>query len=152
MRLLVTGVVTATLGAGLVPPAQAGAVAPTIKVTSRTWTEHYNDVGRPGESPGDTIAFTDKLFQNGDRVGRDTVNCVVKRATRRSFTMQCFATLVFKGRGDITVQGAITYSRNSTENPLLAVTGGTREFEGADGHMELVEGNGPTRYKIYLTA
>lgn len=151
-RALTVLVTAATVGALAPPGAQAGlAEPPTIKVTARSWTEHYNDVGRPGESPGDSIVFTDKLYQNGERVGRDTVRCDLKRATQRVFMMQCFATLVFKGRGDLTAQGQVTYTRNSTMPPRLAITGGTREFRGASGEME-VRDNRRTRYFIYLDA
>lgn len=156
----VSGVVVAFLmGAaaivGLPSPASAGVVVDpgtTMMVTARPWTDHYNDVGPKGESIGDSIVFTDKLYQHGERVGRDAIRCDVKRVTRRSFSMQCFGSLVFRGRGQLTVQGLITFSRNSTRNPVLAVTGGTGEFEGMSGEFTVIERRGSenTRYRIHL--
>jgi hypothetical protein len=103
-----------------------------------------------GESPGDKFGFTEKLFQRGERVGRDAVECTIKRVTRRSFTMQCVGTLVLKGRGQITIQGVITFSETSGDEFELAVTGGTREFRGVSGEMVVVERDGPPRYRIYF--
>jgi len=138
---------TAFLSAPL--PAVAG-TGETIQVNARAWTEHYTDVGRKGESAGDSIDFTEKLFQHGDRVGRDSGHCVVKRVTRRSFTLQCFVTLTFRGRGDLTVQGAVTFTRRNNENPVLAVTGGTGDYAGASGEFEITESNGRDHYVIRL--
>ena len=131
-------------------PAEAGAVAPDIKVTAKPWTDYFVDNGPKGESPGDRFGFTEKLFQHGDRVGRDAVDCTVKRVTRRSFTMQCLGTLTFKGRGQITIQGAITFSETSGDEFSLAITGGTREFRGVGGEMVVVDRNGPDRYRLYF--
>jgi hypothetical protein len=131
-------------------PASAGALAPTIQVTAKPWSQHYTDVGRPGESAGDQYVFTEKLYQHGSRVGRDAVQCVVKRVTKRTFTQQCMGTLTMRGRGDITIQGALTYTRHGASDPILAVTGGTKEFSGAQGQFEVVDRKGPDRYRIYL--
>jgi hypothetical protein len=132
------------------PPATAGAVAPDLKVTAKPWTEYYTDNGREGESPGDKFGFTEKLFQRGERVGSDAVECTIKRATRRSFTMHCVGALTLKGRGQIAIQGAITFSETSGNEFSLAVTGGTREFRGVNGEMVVVERDGPDRYLIYF--
>lgn len=125
-------------------------MAPDIQVTAKPWTDYFIDNGPRGESPGDKFGFTEKLFQRGDRVGRDAVECTIKRATRRSFTMQCVGTLTLKRRGQITIQGAITFSETSGNDFSLAVTGGTREFRGVSGEMVVVERDGPDRYRIYF--
>ena len=153
MRRAHTAGIAVLLGAaaaGLVPsPAVAGA-APTIQVTARTISETYTDGGRPGEGAGDSIVFTDRLMQNGERVGRDVVSCDVIRSTRRAFILQCVGTLTFRGRGDLTVQGKLEFSPNSDGINVLAVTGGTREFRGASGEFEVDDSGGPTRYRIFL--
>ncbi len=131
-------------------PAEAGAVAPDLQVTAKPWTEYFVDNGPRGESPGDKFGFTEKLFQHGERVGRDAVECTVKRVTRRSFTMQCVGTMTMRGRGQITIQGAITFSETSGDSFSLAVTGGTGEFSGVNGEMVVVDRDGPDRYKFYF--
>ena len=150
LALLTALLVGGTAFASAPLPAVAG-TAQTIEVNARPWTEHYTDVGRKGESAGDSFVFTEKLFQHGDRVGRDSGHCVIKRVTRRSFTFQCMVTLTFKGKGDITVQGAITYTRRTNGNPVLAVTGGTGDYSGASGEFEITDdGAGPDHYQIRL--
>jgi hypothetical protein len=134
---------------GASSPAVAG-TGEVIQVNAESWNEHYTDVGRKGESAGDTFDFTEKLFQHGDRVGRDAGHCVVKRVTKRSFTFQCTVTLHFKGKGDIIVQGAITFRRGSNENPLLAVTGGTGDYAGASGEFEITDQQRRDHYEIRL--
>ncbi len=131
-------------------PAGAGEVAPDIQVSAKPWTEYFIDNGPRGESPGDKFGFTEKLLQHGERVGRDAVECTVKRVTRRSFTMQCLGTMTLRGRGQITIQGAVTFRRNSGDTFSLAVTGGTREFSGVGGEMVVIERDGPDRYRFYF--
>jgi len=122
-----------------------------FQVSSREWTEHFNDVGRKGESLGDSFTFTSKLFHDGERVGRDAVRCDITRVTKRSFGLQCFATLTFRGRGDLTVQGKILFQEGSEMLSTLAITGGTGDYAGASGEFELtVTRRGPDRYRIHL--
>jgi len=136
--------------AAWVVPTAAVAAPPDIRVTARETSAVYTDGGRPGESPGDSFAFTDRLMKNGERVGRDVVNCDVVRASRRLFVLQCVGTLTFKGRGDLTVQGKLEYTNNGDDRNTLAITGGTGEFRGASGEFEVVDDGGPTRYRIFL--
>ncbi len=149
-RSTASAIVAAAMCWGMPSPAVAGAVPPDIKVTAKPWTDYFVDNGPRGESPGDRFGFTEKLFQHGDRVGHDAVDCTIMRATRRSFTMQCVGTLTLKGRGQITIQGAITFSETSGDEFSLAVTGGTKEFRGVNGEMVVVDNGGPDRYLIYF--
>src|SRR4051812_45442805 len=117
------------LGGGfpsLPTPAVAG-TGTTFGVNAHPWTQHYTDVGREGTSPGDYVDFTDKLFQHGDRVGRDAGHCVLKRVTERATTAQCMLTLTFRDTGGLTAQGVV---KSNNPNPVLAVTGGTGDYAG----------------------
>ena len=125
--------------AWLVPSTASASPAPTIQVTARETSGHFTDTPPRGESAGDSFVFTDRLMQHGSRVGRDVVKCDVIRVTRRAFFGQCDATLTFRGRGDITVHGKLEFSANSGDTQVLAVTGGTGEFEGASGRFEVID-------------
>ncbi|QIK66654.1 hypothetical protein G7072_10160 [Nocardioides sp. HDW12B] len=149
-RRAMAGTLAAATCWAMPAPADAGEVAPDLQVTAKPWTEYFVDNGPRGESPGDTFGFTEKLFQRGERVGRDAVECTIKRVTRQSFTMQCVGTLTLRGRGQITIQGAITFSETSGDSFSLAVTGGTGEFRGVNGEMVVVERDGPDRYLLYF--
>jgi hypothetical protein len=150
-RTILAALLAGAAASWMVPsPAWAGAEAPTIKVTAKPATEHFVDNGAPGDSPGDQIIFTERLFQHGERVGRDAVQCVEKTVTRHSLTLQCLGTLIFRGRGQITIQGALTFSETGSSDETLAVTGGTREFRGASGEFRIVDRPGPDRYLIFL--
>lgn len=145
-------VLGATLLSGVAPPAAAHVGGEHFRVTARTMTERYDDVGRRGPSIGDSFVFTDKLFRRGERVGRDSVRCDLTRVTKRAFTQHCVGTLTFKGEGQLTVQGEITFRRGGRSDLNLAITGGTRSYIGASGVLEVIEMRGePTRYRIHLT-
>jgi hypothetical protein len=90
-------------------------------------------------------------MQHGQRVGRDIVKCDVIRATRRAIHLQCNATLTFRGRGDITVQGKFIDSANPPQTQTLAITGGTGEFDGASGEFEVIDTSTPgDLYHVHL--
>jgi len=136
---------------GAAPPAVAGMNGDRFQVVSRPWTEHYTNADPQGESVGDTFTFTEKLFHNGDRVGRDAGSCKVTRVTKRAYGLHCTVTLTFRGKGDIAVQGAITYKRGQRSRPTLAITGGTGDYADAAGVVKLVDRRGePFRLRVRL--
>jgi len=148
----VAGVVTV----GLAPqPAVAGGGGGMgdgkFQVVTRTINENYDDTGKDGPSVGDSFTFTEKLFHRGDRVGRDAGSCKVTRVTKRSFGSHCTVTATFRGRGDITVQGAILYKRGERSRPTVAITGGTGDYKDAAGTVKLVDRRGePTRLRFRI--
>ncbi len=147
------------LGVGLgvlspAAPATAGQEDRSFQVTARTieGTETETDGGPPGPSAGDSFTFAERLFRRGERVGRDAVHCKIKRFQRRLFEAQCLITLMFTDRGTIAAHGLVTFRRGSDRRPVLAITGGTGEFEDAGGRFVLVDEPGePTRFRIHLT-
>jgi allene oxide cyclase len=81
------------------------------------------DVGPRGDSPGDTIVFTDDLFdQAGRRIGRDQAHCTIMFRG----DVLCDASFVIAGRGQLLIHGV---------GLTFAVTGGTGEFKKARGQM-----------------
>jgi len=132
-------------------PAVAHLGGEDFQVTSRTVTERFRDVGRPGPTIGDSVLFTGKLFRLGERVGQESGRCDVTRATRRAQVFQCSIVLTFRGEGDLTVQGVLVFRGGESPDPRLAITGGTRAYAGASGEFVLVERPGePRRYRIHL--
>jgi allene oxide cyclase len=81
------------------------------------------DVGPRGDTPGDTIVFTDDLFdQAGRRIGRDQAHCTIMFRG----DVLCDASFVIAGRGQLLIHGV---------GLTFAVTGGTGEFKKARGQM-----------------
>jgi hypothetical protein len=111
------------------------------RLVSRTWSEHWNDEGERGESVGDSFTFSEKLFHRGERVGRVAGRCEVTRVRQNAFGMNCVVTVTFRNKGDLTVQGAITYKRGQRNAPELA-TGGTGDYKGASGVVRLSDSPG----------
>ena len=140
------------LGVLAVPsPAAAHLGGDHFQVVSRPISEHFEDNGRKGPSRGDVFSFTERLMQDGERVGKDFGRCEVVRATERAFTMHCMVTLLFKGKGQLTVQGAVLFKRGMTNDPELAITGGTGDYAGASGVMYLIDRrNEPSRFRFHL--
>ena len=150
----VVGVVVAGgfAATAITPPAAASIDGNRFQVTTRTIAEYENDVGRKGPSIGDSFTITEKLFHRGERVGHDAVYCQLSRVTKRVFGLQCVATLSLRGRGDITLQGNVIFKRGERTRPVLAITGGTGDYVGASGEVELVERRGaPTRLRVSLS-
>lgn len=155
MKRAVAVVVALLLGATALSgssPAVAHLGGGDFQVTARPMSERFDDVGRPGPSIGDSVLFSEKLFRLGERVGQASGRCDVTRATRRAFTFHCAAVLTFRGKGDLTVQGAFVFRRGESTVPRLAITGGTRDYAGASGELVLIERPGePNRFRIHLT-
>jgi allene oxide cyclase len=108
-------------------PAAAQATTPAgttrLVVIAREVDFTIVDVGPQGDSPGDTIAFTDDLFdQAGRRIGRDQAHCTIMFRG----DVLCDASFVIAGRGQLIIHGV---------GLTFAVTGGTGDFQKARGQL-----------------
>ena len=112
--------------------AAAAAGSDVIRVREITTRNRNIDVGRDGESPGDYFVFESRLMQKGERVGRDSVRCMLGI---RTFT--CDGTFLMTGRGKIAVAGTLFADQNDFRLPI---TGGTGAFKDARGQMTVEEG------------
>jgi hypothetical protein len=106
-------------------------------------SEVYVDVGKKGDSPGDSVYFSERLLENGRKVGRTEITC--------SFYTQnagrCFGTLVLGG-GTIEAGGTDL----SGKSFAVAILGGTGRFAGASGAVRITElGDTRSRYEVLLT-
>lgn len=122
-----------------------------FQVALRSGAEHYEDVGRRGPNIGDYFVAREKVFHRGHRVGRDNVHCDVTRAGAGRFAFACTVTLFLRGRGQIAMQGLFAYGRRGpglSENPTIAITGGTGWYAHAAGTATLVERERGTRLRI----
>ena len=111
-----------------------------IRVTEMIVQEAEIDLGEPGESLGDQFVTSSDLFRAGEKVGVDGVVCTLVRLEPRvSATAQCVATAEFR-KGQITVQGLLTFSEETEGEPFrLAITGGTGKYKEAHGELKVVE-------------
>jgi hypothetical protein len=104
----------------------AAAKTITIKATSKVDNARFVDTGATGDSPGDILIFTEKLFDaRGRQIGSDAASCV------RLFdaTSLCTGTYKLKG-GRLMVQ---LLQPGPTGVYDQAITGGTGRFAGARG-------------------
>jgi hypothetical protein len=109
-------------------------------LTGRGGQEKFVDVGRSGPSVGDRYVFSENLFdEDKNRVGRLAGSCDVNSVKRNSngkvkdALQQCVATFRLSD-GQITVQGAFWFS---DEDPTLAITGGTGDYDDASGELNI---------------
>jgi len=127
MRLLLAaGTVAAAIATG-----PAGAEPREMKMTEHATTDAVTDTGASGDSAGDILTFANEVFDADDKnkIGSDQGICfrtVVGKA------WECFWTLNLDD-GQITVEGPF----NDTGDSVLAVTGGTGAYAGAQGEMAL---------------
>jgi hypothetical protein len=103
-----------------------------ITVVERALTDVVVDVGDPGDSIGDSLAFGNSLFNaaNTNKVGHDQGSCV---RTKVGVAWECSWTNFLAG-GHITVQGPFY---DDGRDSMLSITGGTGAFRDADGQMLL---------------
>jgi len=103
----------------------------TIRVVEHASTDVVTDNAPPGDSVGDVLTFANDLFDesNMQKVGTDQGYCVRVVAGQ---SWECMWT-AFLEKGQLTVEGPFFDAKGST----LAITGGTRDFNGAHGQMQL---------------
>ena len=104
----------------------------TITVVERATTDTVLDLGDPGDTIGDQLAFGNDIFNAGNRtkVGRDQGSCV---RTNPGLAWECSWTTILAG-GSITVAGPFY---DDLHNSQLAITGGTGKYRNARGVMIL---------------
>jgi hypothetical protein len=98
----------------------------TIRATSHIDQVHVVDNAPSGDSPGDMLVFTEKLFNSrGKQIGTDAASCV------RLFDVSSLCTGTYKlPGGRLMVQ---LLQPGPTGSYDQAITGGTGRFAGARG-------------------
>jgi hypothetical protein len=127
---------TAAMSIASASAASKGAATPSVKVLhliSHQTSLKLIDLGKKGPSPGDQVIETTADFQNGQRVDRSVLNCVVITFTRRGFDVLCHGTLAFKD-GQVEFGG----ETNFHEPFMVAVTGGTGAYQHVGGQLTVV--------------
>jgi hypothetical protein len=126
---LVAGMAAALTTAGTV---LAKGEAMTFTVVERATTDVVIDVGEPGDTIGDMLAFGNDLYDEGNAtvVGRDQGQCF---RSNPGLSWECVWTNILAD-GSITVEGPFYDDLQDVE---LAITGGTGAYAGASGSMTL---------------
>jgi hypothetical protein len=121
-------IVAAAYGLFAGGPASA---AQELKMVEHATTDATTDTGTTGDSAGDILTFANEVFNAEDKVKIGTDQGVCFR-TVPGKAYECFWTVNLK-KGQITVEGPFLDSGDS----VLAITGGTGEYAGAQGEMAL---------------
>ena len=122
-------------------PARTGSKH-VITVAGKTTQLNLVDLGEPGFTLGDQIAFSDDLLgkPNGKPAGVDGGACTLIRvidADAQTGTVQCQVTYSLKG-GQVTTQGLLTLTNGGfLGTQVAAITGGTGLYRGARGESKL---------------
>lgn len=117
----------------------------TFRVTTITTELSQVDVGAKGPSLGDGIVVSAKLLQGRHQVGHQGAVCTTVSLNRQQ--AQCVATYSFRG-GQITAQALVRLG--SPAPYLVAITGGTGQYKGAEGQIHVRPAT-PTNPKGILT-
>jgi allene oxide cyclase len=105
--------------------------AQELKMVEHATTDATTDTGAEGDSAGDILTFANEVFDADDKVKIGTDQGVCFR-TVPGKAYECFWTVNLE-KGQITVEGPFLDSGDS----VLAITGGTGEYAGAQGEMAL---------------
>jgi hypothetical protein len=139
---LVLAVASITLASASPPAASVASTnnkdhVQVIHLVSRVDQETFLDLGEQGDSLGDQIVFSDNLFRGGKKVGISGATCTLVRLEPRvSVTFQCVGTLSLP-RGQITVQGLVSFPEADQTPFFVAITGGTGAYRTAHGEMKV---------------
>ena len=133
-RRMVSGVLTAGIGAVLMAggAVMADSESMGFTVVERATTDVVIDIGEPGDTLGDMLAFGNDLYDadNAAVVGRDQGQCF---RSNPGLSWECTFTNILED-GSITVQGPFY---DDLQDVDLAITGGTGAYAGASGTMTL---------------
>ena len=112
--------------AGAAPAAAKPAPRPLVFLT----VHGPNSIDGPLQ-PGDAGVFLDDIYNRSGKtkLGTSAVQCVQNFGE----ILNCSGTAHFEGRGDLVFQGAT----QPTETFVMAIVGGTGEFIGANGEIEV---------------
>lgn len=106
-------------------------MAETISVVEHAETDATTDTGKAGDSVGDILTFSNKVFddRNDKQVGTDNGFClrtVVGEAYECNWT-------TFLADGQIAAEGPFYDAKDS----ILTITGGTGAYDGMHGQLKL---------------
>ena len=103
-----------------------------IKATSKIAEAHLVDNAPAGDSPGDILVFTEKLYNaRGKQIGSDVATCV------RLFDPTSLCTGVYKLRGGQVHVQLVQPGPTGTYDQ--AIVGGTGRFAGARGTVTVAQ-------------
>jgi hypothetical protein len=132
--LVVTGL--AVVGASLASDSSSNAANRQLieLISEATTINHFVDVGEAGPSPGDSYAFSDRLFSpdSAQQVGRADGHCTLIAPSARRFTCTITSSLE---EGDITTEWILVFIPGAVN--VGAVTGGTGAYANARGEVTL---------------
>jgi Allene oxide cyclase len=105
--------------------------AANINLVEHASTDAVLDLGEKGDTVGDILTFANEIYDemNKTKVGSDNGWCIRTVAGK---SWECFWTTTLKD-GQITVEGPFLDAGDS----VVAITGGTGEYAGASGEMQL---------------
>ncbi|MGB2933160.1 MAG: allene oxide cyclase family protein [Methyloceanibacter sp.] len=115
----------------LIAAGPASAEPQELKMIERATTDAVTDTGATGDSAGDILTFANDVFDADDKNKLGTNQGICFR-TVVGKAWECFWTLTLD-KGQITVEGPFYDAGDS----MLAVTGGTGDYAGAQGEMAL---------------
>jgi hypothetical protein len=115
----------------------------TIKARGQIDQVKLVDNAPTGDSPGDLLVFTEKLFNShGKRIGSDAATCV------RLFDETSLCTGTYKLRGGSVMVQLVQPGPTGTYDQ--AVTGGTGRFAGARGTVRVAQNPSGDRFTFKL--
>jgi hypothetical protein len=115
----------------------------TIKFSSKVDQARVVDNAPTGDSPGDIVVFTEKLFNSrGKQIGSDAATCV------RLFDPTSLCTGVYKLRGGQVMVQLVQPGPTGTYDQ--GVTGGTGRFAGARGTVTVHQNPSGDRFTMKL--
>jgi hypothetical protein len=121
------------------------ATGTTITVTAvQTSSKVIKDLPPKGQiNPGDKYQFTEKLLQNGKKIGSDKVTIADEKGNKAIAD----GTFTFKA-GTLHAHGTIAFPPKNG-HLQVPIVGGTGAYEGAHGTLDVTEKNQNTSIEVF---
>lgn len=117
----------------------------TIKATSKLDQVRVIDNSPVGDSPGDLLVFTEKLYNaRGRQIGSDSATCV------RLFDPSSLCTGVYRLAGGRLMVQLEQPSLSGTVAYDQAITGGTGRYDGARGTVRVAQSASGDRFTFKI--
>jgi hypothetical protein len=109
----------------------------TFTLNAVQTADKFLDFGETGPTSGDQITFATAVSRDGRPEGVAGGSCTVTTIDpSNTFTASCQATARLRG-GMITTQALVTFREGLQPPFTLAITGGSGQYRGADGEVEV---------------
>jgi hypothetical protein len=143
-----------TTVSGAANGSSTGSAAPrSFTLAATTTHESLLNLGTPEDPTGNEFVSSHALYRGDRKVGHDGAVCqIIDVVSPEQLRLLCIASLTLP-EGGMTAQGLAVVNEDESRPLVLAITGGTGAYDGAEGRVTVRQVDDThSRYTFTLTA